>query len=72
MLTSTSTKNNTHFDFILFGNRQFRERDGVVINENAYIVIDATSFDDMIRLSQVRVENLQQRSILFVTEKYYS
>jgi len=60
-----SSENYTHFDCISFGSRQFRDSVGVVINENAYILIDAASFDDMFRLSQIGVDNLQQNKSLY-------
>ena len=56
---------------MLVGNRQFLDSDGVIVNENTQILIDAASVDDMVRLSQMGVENLQRRSTLFVTEKHY-
>ena len=54
----------THFNLFLANRWQRRDRGWIVVNENAETLFDSASFDGVCRLSQVRVDYLQQRHVV--------
>ena len=61
----------THFDDISAGSRQRRNRDGVVVNEQPHLLIDAATFHNVRRLAQIRVDNLDQCSNFDISDIGY-
>ena len=51
----------THSDEISAGSRQSRNRDGIVVNEYPHLLIDAATFHNVRRLTQICVDNLDEK-----------